>query len=132
MLNEVNKGIINLLKANNNAFITALSGRLFYDEAPNDTTPYCVFSYNEIPSQDSEDEYLTIDLQFSFYDSNSSVERLGNIIKECKKIFNDCESRLVIDGWAVISVIQTRAVNLGKVNRAEHDVATYIVELQKQ
>ena len=93
-MNELFKSIYShFLAEPHNAFYNALSGRLFYGEAPQECTkPYAVyFGVAAVPDNTFTEEIDDISIQFNCYSGLSSAIEAGELLKKCRDLFDGTE-----------------------------------------
>lgn len=111
-----------------NAFNTAIAGKIYFNEAPQDTAfPYAVFSF--LPMQTNRDTgkkfYQTI-VQFNIYSTTqSSVESLAEKLMDLLE-----DSTLTITGFTFIRIDKQPIYNMGKNDNIYGIVVPYIIEFQ--
>ena len=93
-MNELFKSIYSLFAAEpHNAFYTAIGGRLYYGEAPQECTkPYAVFfGVAAVPENTFTEEIDDISIQFNCYSGLSSAIEAGELLKKCRDLFDGTE-----------------------------------------
>ncbi len=97
-MNELLKSIYSYFIAEpHNAFYTALGGRLFCGEAPQEgVTPYSVFfGVAAVPEDTFGEEIDDISIQFNHYSGSSSPSEAGELLKKCRDLFDRAELTVV-------------------------------------
>jgi hypothetical protein len=77
---------------NTNSFNTAIGGRMFFSQAPENTVfPYCVYSYiTGHPRFSYTEEMTEMIIQFSIFSSASSSGEVHDLMTALKARFDDC------------------------------------------
>jgi len=81
-----------------NALYTALSGRLYFTEAPQDSTfPYCVFSMvSDVPDYYfGGEQFETYLVEFNIFDEDNSASDIGTLYENLKTLYDDCSITVV-------------------------------------
>jgi len=95
------KAIYNHMYVNREAFYTAISGRLFYGEAPQGTTaPYAVYSGSAVPEDTFDAEIDDFSIQFNLFADSA---------KGCSQALDAC--RAFYDG-AVVTVSSNEDIKM--------------------
>lgn len=78
---------------------TALGGRMYPYEAPQNVTfPYCVYSMvSDMHEQDFSDDHEYIDVQFSLFSEENSLEQVGTLYGYLKELFDN--QTLTVSGY---------------------------------
>lgn len=76
-----------------NDFYTAIGGRLFYGEAPQEgATPYAVFfGITAMPGDTFGETIDDISIQFNCYSGNSSSIEVGELLEKCRALFDKAD-----------------------------------------
>ena len=93
-MNELFKSIYSHFSTEpHNVFYTALDGRLFYGQAPQECTkPYAVyFGVAAVPEDTFSEEIDDISIQFNHYSETSSAIEAGELLKKCRDLFDGME-----------------------------------------
>ncbi len=104
-MNELFKSInAYFISEPHNAFYTAVAGRLYYGDAPqNCSKPYAVFfGVSSVPDDTFSEEIDDISIQFNCYSDSSSPIESGELLTKCRTLFDD----------AVLDVTGNRDVQL--------------------
>ncbi len=107
MDNDLKQKIFDLLVGSDNAFKTAIGGRLYYFENTDTTITYPYVVYQVVSGdldRDSGTKYEDVVIQFSIYSNNLSSSEVNDIGKELDDLFNECENNLSLTNWYVLSV----------------------------
>jgi len=105
--NDLKQKIFDLLVGSDNAFKTAIGGRLYYFENTDTTITYPYVVYQVVSGdldRDSGTKYEDVVIQFSIYSNNLSSSEVNDIGKELDDLFNECENNLSLTNWYVLSV----------------------------
>lgn len=97
-MNELFKSIYSYFSAEpHNAFYTALGGRLYYGQAPQECTkPYAVyFGVAAVPDDTFTEELDDISIQFNHYSDSSSPLEAGELLQKCRTFFDGAELTVV-------------------------------------
>lgn len=80
-----------------NDFYTAIDGRLYYGEAPQDCSlPYSVFfGVTSIPEDTFQEEIDNISIQFNNYSELSSPIEAGELQEKCRNLFDRATLEIV-------------------------------------
>ena len=124
-INEITGEINRVLVEEDNSYKTAIGGRLFYIENPNDPKevvyPFCVFQFiTGTDDADSKDKWIKPHVQFTHYDDHSSSVRIGSCVKalydrlqDQEALFTDLVSYKMLDVHKVAPPIRANKTLLG-------------------
>lgn len=136
MIEALLKGIFDLENATN-PFKTAIGGRFYLGEAPQDTAyPYCIYEQiSGVPDRTFTDKYEDILLQFTLVDSSDSIATIADAETKMYTLFDD--ATLTIAGYTSITLDRESSVLVKK--RHEIDdaitywnvIATYRILIEK-
>lgn len=93
-MNELFKSIYSYFIAEpHNDFYTAVGGRLYYGEAPQECArPYAVFfGVSSVPDDTFSEELDDISVQFNCYSANNSPIEAGELLQTCRAVFDKAE-----------------------------------------
>lgn len=109
MIEAILKGIFDLENASN-PFKTAIGGRFYLGEAPQDTAyPYCIYEQiSGVPDRTFTDKYEDILLQFTLVDSSDSIATIADAETKQQALFDD--AILTISGY--VNIYITRESNV--------------------
>lgn len=113
MIEAILKGIFDLENASN-PFKTAIGGRFYLGEAPQDTAyPYCIYEQiSGVPDRTFTDKYEDILLQFTLVDSSDSIATIADAETKMYALFDD--AILTISGYSSITLDRESSVLVKK------------------
>jgi len=110
-----------------NALHTALDGRLYHAEAPQDATfPYCVMSIvSHEHDWQFDEEMENVLVQFSIFTNESSASTIGTLWSNLCTLFDDAD--LTVTGYRLISMIREQSILL---RDTENNIWHYAVDYE--
>jgi len=130
-MKEVFSAIFAHLNAPND-FKTAIGGRMYPDQAPQDPAfPYAVYSLVDAnPDFDFSDEHEEYDFQFSGYSEQSSPAQILDLFDKFTARFDD--AKITVSGWSVLKFQRGRwTVGVDPVMSTRHFHVDYKILLEK-
>lgn len=123
MIEAILKGIFDL-ENTGNPFKTAIGGRFYLGEAPQDTAyPYCIYEQiSGVPDRTFTDKYEDVLLQFTLVDSSDSIATIADAEAKMYALFDDAV--LTISGYSSITLDRVSNV-LVKKGQEIDDSITY-------
>lgn len=113
MIEAILKGIFDLENASN-PFKTAIGGRFYLGEAPQDTAyPYCIYEQiSGVPDRTFTDKYEDILLQFTLVDSSDSIATIADAETKMYTLFDDAV--LTVTGYTSVTLDRVSSVLVKK------------------
>ena len=110
-----------------NAFYTAMAGRMYHAEAPQDSTfPYAVvFSVSHEQDWNFSHSFEDVLVQFSIFTNESSASNIGTYWANLKSLYDD--TALTITGYSKVHMVRT---NSNLFRDTENNIWHYSVEYE--
>lgn len=136
MIETLLKGIYDKFSATND-FKTAIGGRLYLNEAPQDVIyPYCIYEVvSNTPDRTFTETFEDLLVQFTLVDSSDSIATIGANETKMYALFDDAV--LAVLGYASISLDRESSVLIKKGEELDDNitcwniVVTYKLLVQK-